>query len=259
MLSILAAITVPTVVQAQEETEEYDFRLIDQTPVLVDPAPSQTAPAAEIAPAPAPPQLLTTDVEPGFDFKLAQMPPLPDQGPVGAPPADPLLESDVNRWTTAFTPNNLEMLTEVELPDVAEGERWIRIDLSEQLVIAYEGLEPLRAFVVSTGLPRTPTVTGTFRIRTKVRSQTMTGGSRALGNYYDLANVEWVQYFYADYSFHGTYWHNNFGQPMSHGCVNMTISDAKWLFDWAGPKWDGETVWFSASGDNPGTLVIAHD
>jgi lipoprotein-anchoring transpeptidase ErfK/SrfK len=50
---------------------------------------------------------------------------------------------------------------------------------------------------------------------------------------YDLPNVQWVMYFYRDYSLHGAYWHNNFGQPMSHGCVNMRNEDAKWLYDWA--------------------------
>jgi lipoprotein-anchoring transpeptidase ErfK/SrfK len=80
-----------------------------------------------------------------------------------------------------------------------------------------------------------------------------------LGNYYNLPNVQWVQYFYADYGFHGTYWHNNFGNPMSHGCVNMTNADAKWLFDWAGPEWDGKTTWFAPTQDNPGTLVVVTD
>ena len=74
--------------------------------------------------------------------------------------------------------------------------------------------------------------------------------------YYNLPNVKWVQYFYADYAFHGTYWHNDFGRPKSHGCINMTNADAKWLFDWAGPKWDGKTTWYNASKANPGTLVI---
>ncbi|HXF62001.1 MAG TPA: L,D-transpeptidase [Caldilineaceae bacterium] len=226
--------------------------------------PAETSSAAAPSEAAPPdaggvPQVSTEEVPPGFDFKLSQMPPLPPGGPVGGPPVDPSATDDVDSRTTAFTPDNLSMLTEIEMPDVDEDERWIRVDLSEQMVIAYEGLEPVRGFIVSTGLPGTPTVTGVFRIRTKVRTQTMTGGSLALGTYYNLPNVEWVQYFYADYGFHGTYWHNNFGQPMSHGCINMTNADAKWLFDWAGPEWDGETIWFAASAGNPGALVIVHE
>jgi lipoprotein-anchoring transpeptidase ErfK/SrfK len=209
----------------------FDFKLIEGTPVPVD-----------------------ANGDPRFD----QMPPLPFNAP-DVTPAVPVAGDidDVDRRTTAFQPTNLEMLTAIEMPQTSG--RWIRVDLSEQMVIAYEGEEPVRGFMVSTGMDGTPTVTGTFHIRMKVRSQTMTGGSPALGTYYSLDNVEWVQYFYADYGFHGTYWHNNFGEQMSHGCINMTNADAKWLWDWAGPEWDGETVWFAASGKNPGTLVIVHD
>lgn len=164
---------------------------------------------------------------------------------------------DIDTRSTAFIPRDLSMLSEIDLPN--EEGRWIRVDLSEQTVIAYDGSKPVRGFIVSTGLPRTPTVTGTFHIRMKVRSQSMVGGEPELGNYYNLDNVQWVQYFYEDYGFHGTYWHNNFGHPMSHGCINMTNADAKWLFDWAGPEWDGKTVWYPSSQENPGTLVIVHE
>lgn len=141
-------------------------------------------------------------------------------------------------------------------------EKWIDVDLSAQQVVAYEGVLPVRAFLVSTGLPRTPTVTGAFRIYGKTPRQDMEGGSRAAGNYYFLRNVPWVQYFYADYSFHGAYWHNNFGYPMSHGCINMAIEDAKWLYEWAGPSPHsaGQPVyWIRSTPEDPGTLVIVHE
>ena len=138
-------------------------------------------------------------------------------------------------------------------------EKWIDVDLSEQRVVAYEGGQAVRAFIVSTGLPATPTVQGQFRIRMKVRAQTMVGGSTEYG-YYNLPNVEWVQYFYADYAFHGTYWHNNFGQPMSHGCVNMTNDDARWLFEWAGPTWQAAgPVWQKPADPSLGALVVVHE
>ena len=73
----------------------------------------------------------------------------------------------------------------------------------------------------------TPTVMGEYRIQTKLESARMTGPG------YDLPDVPWIMYFYQGYSFHGTYWHNNFGTPMSHGCINMKTEDAKWLYDWA--------------------------
>ncbi len=137
-------------------------------------------------------------------------------------------------------------------------EKWIDVDLSEQRVVAYEGTRPVRSFIVSTGLPGTPTVTGEFRIWAKTPLQDMYGGNRAAGDYYYLEDVPWVQYFYEDYAFHGTYWHNNFGQPMSRGCVNMTIEDAKWLYDWAFPEWDGSGGWFRPTEENA-TLVIVHE
>jgi len=138
-------------------------------------------------------------------------------------------------------------------------EKWIDVDLSEQRVVAYEGLKPANQFIISSGKGNTPTVTGKFRIRLKTDMQDMYGGDRASGDYYYLKDVKWVQYFYQDYGFHGTYWHNNFGTPMSRGCINMTDDDAKWLFDWAGPAWDDAGGnWQKPAGDNPGTLVIVH-
>lgn len=149
----------------------------------------------------------------------------------------------------------------LQLPNgVAGTTKWIDVDLSKQLVVAYEGAQAIRSFTVSTGLPGTPTVTGTFRIRIKTSIQDMYGGNRASGDYYYLKDVPWVQYFFEDYAFHGTWWHTNFGRPASRGCVNMTIADAAWLFDWAGPTYapDGP-LWQSATADNPGTLVVVHE
>lgn len=140
----------------------------------------------------------------------------------------------------------------------AAGEKWIKVDLSEQKTYAYEGERLLRTFIVSTGVPDSPTVTGEFRMWVRTPIQDMYGGSRASGDYYYLEDVPWVQYFYQDYGFHGTYWHDNFGQPMSRGCVNMTIDDAKWLFDWAFPQWGGEAGWLSPTEENA-TLVIVHE
>jgi len=136
--------------------------------------------------------------------------------------------------------------------------KWIDVDLSNQRVIAYEGGSPIKYFTISSGLPGTPTVTGTFRIWAKTPLQNMSGGNRASGDAYYLENVPWVQYFYEDYSFHGTYWHNLFGQPMSRGCINMRIADAKWLYDWAGPAQVRSSGLSYASSSNPGTLVVVH-
>ncbi len=139
-------------------------------------------------------------------------------------------------------------------------EKWIDVDLSEQLVTAYEGTEPVATFVVSTGKADTPTVTGTFRIWIKTAIQDMWGGERGAGDYYYLPDVKWVQYFHEDYSFHTAYWHNKFGQPTSRGCINMTEEDARWLFEWAGPSWNdlGEG-WQEPTEEDQGTLVVVRD
>lgn len=190
----------------------------------------------------------------GFS-RASSMPPLPFRAPLVGPV---IKETSwdwalVDEWTTAFLPDPAKVKLDFEMPD---ENKWIYVNLSEQTVVAFERGKPIRAFVISSGLPGTPTVTGEFRIRMKVRKQTMSGGDPELGNDYNLDNVQWVQYFYEDYGFHGTYWHKNFGHPMSHGCVNMTNADAKWLFDWAGPAWDGHSVWQRTTEDDPGTLVI---
>jgi lipoprotein-anchoring transpeptidase ErfK/SrfK len=112
-------------------------------------------------------------------------------------------------------------------PAKGNGARWIDVNLSEQRVYAYEGDVIVNSFIVSTGTARTPTVTGKFKIWIKLKSTTMSGPG------YHLTNVPYAMYFYKGYGLHGTYWHNNFGTPMSHGCVNLTTADAGWLYNWA--------------------------
>ena len=119
-------------------------------------------------------------------------------------------------WEYSLDPNEL-----------ANEGRWIDVDLSEQRVTAYEGATPVRTFIVSTGTADHPTVTGQFRIYVKLVATDMSGPG------YYLPDVPWTMYFYRGYALHGTYWHNNFGTPMSRGCVNLRIEDAKWLFDFA--------------------------
>ena len=112
-------------------------------------------------------------------------------------------------------------------------DKWIEVDLTKQTTTAYEHATALKTFVIASGLPGYDTPTGEYAIWLKVRSQTMKGGSKADGSYYNLPNVEWVSYFYQDYALHGAYWRKVFGVPGSHGCVNMTNADAQWVYNWA--------------------------
>ncbi len=110
---------------------------------------------------------------------------------------------------------------------VGPNERWIDVDLSSQRTYAYQGNDLKNTFVVSTGTWRYPTVKGTYKIYVKYKAADMSGPG------YYLPKVPYVMYFYRGYGLHGTYWHNNFGNPMSHGCINLTKNDAKWLFNFA--------------------------
>lgn len=151
------------------------------------------------------------------------------------------------------------------LGTVSPTNKRIEVDLTHQRVYAYEGSRKVFDFLVSTGKwGRTPT--GSFRIWVKIKSQLMSGGNKSLGTYYYLPNVPWVQFFYnADtpkylgYSFHGTYWHNNFGHPMSHGCINMETSDAALLFTWTSPPVTNPRAWATYPDiQNPGTEVTIY-
>lgn len=137
------------------------------------------------------------------------------------------------------------------------GERWIEVSLSDQMLYAWDGDELVNEFIISSGVQAYPTVTGVFRMWVRTPSQTMSGGDLASGTYYNLPNVQWVQYFYGEFALHGTYWHNNFGTPMSRGCVNLTIEDAEWLFNWTFPEWDGSGGWIRTT-ESDATLVWVH-
>lgn len=112
------------------------------------------------------------------------------------------------------------------------SDRWIEINLTQQRLYGWEGGRQVFNYLVSTGLwAKTPT--GNYNVWIKLKSTTMKGGSKALGTYYYLTKVPCVMYFYRGYGIHGAYWHNNFGHPMSHGCVNMRSNEACEVFNWA--------------------------
>lgn len=111
------------------------------------------------------------------------------------------------------------------------SQKWIEVNLSSQTLVAYEGQQPVFHTLVSTGIWQYPTIVGTFSIYVKYESADMSGGTG--DDAYFLPGVPYVMYFYGNYGLHGTYWHNNFGRPMSHGCVNLPTPDAQWLFGWA--------------------------
>ena len=104
--------------------------------------------------------------------------------------------------------------------------RWLEIDLSSQRITAWEGDRAIKTVTVSTGKARTPTPTGVWRINTKLRSTRMRGPG------YDTPNVPYTMYYYRGYAVHGAYWHNSFGTPVSRGCTNLPVDQARWFYNW---------------------------
>ena len=139
-------------------------------------------------------------------------------------------------------------------------EKHIYVDLTTQTLYAYQGKALFMQTYISSG-KWFPTPTGDFTIWTKLRATRMSGGQGA--DYYDLPNVPYVMFFEnkdvsrsVGFSLHGAYWHNNFAHAMSHGCVNMRITDAQKLYDWANPLTEGYTTY--ADNKNLGTKVTIY-
>ncbi|MDO8619270.1 MAG: L,D-transpeptidase [Candidatus Daviesbacteria bacterium] len=154
---------------------------------------------------------------------------------------------------------NEDQNTTVLGTNTADGrEKWIEVSLPEQKVRAWEGNKLAMEFPISSG-KWAPTPPGTFSIWYKTRSQSMIGGSQALGTYYNLPNVPNNMFFNGGIALHGAYWHNNFGNPMSHGCVNEPLANAAQIFEWAGPNLPPGQNTIRATADNPGTRVVVHN
>ena len=160
--------------------------------------------------------------------------------------------------TLASVPQTIKVLGDSNV------DKKIYVDLTNQRLYAYEGDKLVYNFLVSTG-KWGPTPTGVFNIWGKFRFTKMSGGSTLLHTYYYLPNVPYAMFFSNDqvaasrgFSLHGTYWHNNFGHPMSHGCVNMKTSEAALIYEWSDPQVpEGKTTARSSS-TSPGTQIIIY-
>jgi len=139
---------------------------------------------------------------------------------------------------------HFRILTEDELaplsPDVPDKEKKITVRLEEQIVIASEYGRPVFASPISSGgvyrVGSYTTPKGAFVTYYKRPSRHMAAGDLAASGF-DLPGVPWVQYITeSGISFHGTFWHNDFGRPRSHGCINLSPQSAKWLYRWTSPQ-----------------------
>jgi lipoprotein-anchoring transpeptidase ErfK/SrfK len=119
-------------------------------------------------------------------------------------------------------------------PEGVEGNRWIEVNLYEQTVAVYDNYELVFATLIASGLDPFWTRPGLFHIYEKLDSTPMSGSFEAdRSDAYYLEDVPWTMYFDEARAFHGAYWRANLGFPQSHGCVNLSIGDSRWLYDWA--------------------------
>ncbi|OGH06567.1 MAG: hypothetical protein A2171_02865 [Candidatus Levybacteria bacterium RBG_13_35_9] len=177
---------------------------------------------------------------------------------------DPNQKEGVFMGKSIKVPESIVLNTDsnLVLGDSNSSNKHIYIDLTNQRLYAKEEDRIIYEFPISSGKwGRTPT--GDFSIWIKLRATRMKGGNKAIGTYYDLPNVPYTMYFYNSeipkyrgYGLHGAYWHNNFGHPMSHGCINISPDNAKLLYEWANPPATGYTTF--ADNDNPGTPITIY-
>ncbi len=147
-----------------------------------------------------------------------------------------LMETQRGEWLLA---DNLRVVSKrTNLPKVDDTTPWVDVSIGEQSLVAYEGHRPIYVTLVSTGVPRegesgSSTRQGEFVIQSKHVSATM--ASLDPEDPYEMREVPWVQYFSDDFALHGVYWHDGFGSPRSHGCVNLSPIDARFLFHFTNP------------------------
>ena len=140
-------------------------------------------------------------------------------------------------------------------PPEVDTQKWVSVDLYEQIAIAYEGDTPVFATLISSGLADWPTNEGIFHVYVRY-PRTLMSGAEGNPDFYYLEEVPWTMYFDGDIGLHGTYWHDGFGYRHSHGCVNLSITDAHWLYVWAAdeidltvPRDTGAAVYVYSSGE----------
>lgn len=127
----------------------------------------------------------------------------------------------------------------IERPEGLETERWVSVDLYEQVLIAYEGETPVFSTLVATGLPNFSTREGLFHIHARYPRGRMSW-LEGTPNFYYLQEVPYIQYFDGMIGLHGAYWHDGFGYRRSRGCVNLSITDAHWLYRWVDEVYTGK-------------------
>lgn len=134
----------------------------------------------------------------------------------------------VDQWVHQF---HVAKIIPVERPAEVDTNLWVSVDLYEQVLVAYMGNRPVMATLIASGLPQWETYEGLFHIYFRRERKNMSGGEVG-ADFYFLEEVPWTMFFDEGRALHGAYWHDGFGYRRSHGCVNMSITDAHWLYQW---------------------------
>lgn len=127
--------------------------------------------------------------------------------------------------------SSVRYINPVTQPVEIESQRWVGVDREEQILIAYDGDSPVFATLVSTGLEESPTHEGFYSTYARFSPRDMSRGNINQPWFYHMEDVPYTFYFNDDQALHGAYWHNHFGTPQSHGCVNMSLTAAHWVYN----------------------------
>jgi hypothetical protein len=140
-------------------------------------------------------------------------------------------------------------------PLLLPGERWIDVDIDDQILVAYEGDLAVYATLVSSGGTATPTETGVYRVWLKESEADMKGLNGE--DPYSVATVPWTEFFSPEkgLALHTAYWHDQFGTRRSHGCVNLAPRDARWLYFWSDPQVPAGWTMTAGMPEAPGSIV----
>jgi hypothetical protein len=133
-------------------------------------------------------------------------------------------------------------------------ERWIDVDLEEQTLVAYHGRTPVYVALVAAGVWKYPTPVGTFRIHRKMAEADMKAEPSS-DQAYRVDHVPWTMYFKGGYALHGAYWHNGFGHARSHGCINLSPTDARVIYHFTRPALPDGWTRLDADDKHPGTVI----
>ncbi len=160
--------------------------------------------------------------------RIGNAPPQVEEGPIAREPVDPSLQPEPEE---APAPAPEPAIPQPLGANVPPGPKWIEVDLSEQTLTAWQGDNVVLHHLVSTGKEGWRTLPGTFAVYLKYEETRMRGGRG--DDIYDTPDVPWTMYYSGGFAIHGAYWHNEFGTPRSHGCVNLPVDVSKLLYEWA--------------------------